>query len=285
MADIASYIADPKFERRDAMFGGHQTRFLVAGDDGKPFVLVHGGGAGADCEGNWANVIDRLARDFRVFAPDMVGFGHSAKPDAEAFSYGQVEREQHLTAFIEALGVGPVVLVGNSMGGLTALGVARDRPELVDRLILMGSAGIPVPQSEQLKTIMDYDFTLMGMEKIVKSLTGGRYSPPPGMVDYRHNLSIEPDTRAAYKAITGWMKARGGLQIEEALIQAVKVPTLVVAGKEDGVVPVTCAYRFLELIPQSRGYIMPECGHWPMIEKPAEFADIIARFATMDLAA
>ncbi len=285
MTKIPPYIVDAFFERRDAEVGGHQTRFLVAGDVGKPFVLVHGGGAGADCEGNWADVIDRLAPEFRVFAPDMVGFGHSAKPDADVYAYDQAEREQHLAAFIESLGVGPVVLVGNSMGGLTGLGVARDRPELVDRLILMGSAGIPVPQSDQLKTIMEYDFTFAGMEKIVRSLTGGRYSPPPGMVDYRHNLSVEPDTRAAYKAITGWMKARGGLQIDEALIQAVKVPTLIVAGKDDGVVPVTCAYRFLELIPQSRGYIMPDCGHWPMIEKPDEFADVIARFATMDLAA
>jgi 2-hydroxy-6-oxo-6-(2'-aminophenyl)hexa-2,4-dienoate hydrolase len=285
VAEIESYIANPAFERRDAEFGGHQTRFLVAGEQGKPFVLVHGGGAGADCEGNWADVIERLAPGFRVFAPDMVGFGHSAKPGPDTFAYDQAERESHLAAFIEELDVGPVVLVGNSMGGLTALGVARDRPELVERLILMGSAGIPVPQSDQLQTIMDYDFTVPGMARIVASLTGGRYAPPPGMVDYRHSLSVQPDTRAAYKAITGWMKARGGLQIDEALIQAVKVPTLVVAGKDDGVVPVTCAYRFLELIPQSRGYIMPDCGHWPMIERPAEFTDVIARFATMDLAA
>lgn len=285
MADIASYIADPAFVRRDVIVGGHHTRFLVAGEEGKPFVLVHGGGAGADCEGNWADVIARLAPDFRVFAPDMIGFGHSAKPDADTFIYGQAERERHLAAFVESLGVGPVVLVGNSMGGLTALGVARDRPDLVDRLILMGSAGIPVPHSDQLATIIDYDFTVAGMERIVRSLTGGRYVPPPGMVDYRHTLSVDPDTRAAYKAITGWMKARGGLQIDEELIQAVKVPTLVVGGKDDGVVPIACAYRFLELIPQSRGYIMPDCGHWPMIERPAEFADVIARFATMDLAA
>ena len=282
MADQLKFVSDPSIQRRDILAGGLQTRFLQAGAAGEPVVLVHGGGAGADCEGNWGAMLPLMSPRHRLFAPDMVGFGHSARPDPADYSYDQAGREAHLAAFLEAIDAGPVTLVGNSMGGLTALGVARERPELVRRLVLMGSAGIPVPPSPQLKTIMDYDFTEDGMARIVASLTGPHFTPPAGMVAYRHALSVEPETRAAYKAVTGWMKARGGLQIEEDLIRAVTVPTLVVAGKLDGVVPVTCAYRFLELIGQSRGYIMPDCGHWPMIEYPAEFAAILEWFISQE---
>ena len=257
---------------------GLATHYLTAGAAGEPLVLIHGGGAGADAIGNWTGAIAHFASAYRVFAPDMPGFGQSAKPDDPGYGYTQDERDQHMAAFVERLGVGPVTIVGNSMGGLTALGVARKQPELVARLVLMGSAGVPVPPSPQLATIMNYDFTKQGMARIVDALTGPNFIAPEGMIAYRHRISVEPATRAAYTRITGWNKARGGLQISEADIAAVTCPTLVVSGKEDRVVPVTCAYRFLDLNPQSWGVIMPDCGHWPMIEHPQAFAEIVDQF-------
>lgn len=257
---------------------GLRTHYLHAGYEGPPVVLVHGGGAGADARGNWAGVMSRLESRARLYAVDMPGFGGTEKPRSERYGYSQSERETHLAAFLEALGVGPVTLVGNSMGGLTALGVARDRPELVGRLVLMGSAGIAIPGSAELKSILEYDFTVAGMARIVAALTGPGFKVEQELVDYRYALSVDPDTRYAYGRITGWMKARGGLQIEESAIESVRVPTLVVAGKNDRVVPVHCAYRFLELISQSHGYILPNCGHWPMIERPGEFARLLETF-------
>jgi 2-hydroxy-6-oxo-6-(2'-aminophenyl)hexa-2,4-dienoate hydrolase len=240
-------------------------------------VLVHGGGAGADAKGNWTGVIARLAERHRVFAPDMVGFGGTAKP-RDGVEYSQGERDAHLAAFVEAAVGGPATLVGNSMGGLTALGVARKRPELVSGLVLMGSAGLPIKPSPQLQAIVDYDFTEEGMARIVEALTGPDFVAPEGMVAYRHALSVEPDTQHAYKRITAWQKANGGLLMAEDDIAAVRCPTLVVAGKNDGVVPVANAYRFIELIDQSWGVVMPRCGHWPMIEYPDAFADLVDRF-------
>jgi 2-hydroxy-6-oxo-6-(2'-aminophenyl)hexa-2,4-dienoate hydrolase len=265
-------------ERRYVDVDGLRTHYLASGQTGVPIVLVHGGGAGADSIGNWTTVIATLSSHFRVFAPDMVGFGHTVKPRDASYAYTQDGRDAHLEGFLRALDVGPVVLVGNSMGGLTSLGVARRAPALLRALVLMGSAGIPIPPSDHLAAIVEYDFSEAGMARLVEALTGQHFVPPPGMIRYRHVLSIEDDTRYAYERITGWMKARGGLQIEEALIRLVSAPTLVVAGKNDRVVPVSCAYKFLELIPQSRGYIMPNCGHWPMIEYPAEFASVLKQF-------
>jgi 2-hydroxy-6-oxo-6-(2'-aminophenyl)hexa-2,4-dienoate hydrolase len=269
--------------RRTSRFidaGGIKTHYIQCGTSGPALVLVHGGGAGADAIGNWAGVMAAFGDRFRVFAVDMVGFGQSDKPDVATFGYSQTDRETHLAAFVSALNVGPVTLVGNSMGGLTSLGVTRDYPQLVANLVLMGSAGIPIPMSPELQSIMQYDFTIAGMQRIVDALTGPNFKAPEGLVDYRYRLSIEPGTRAAYGAIVGWMKARGGLHIEDSQISAVKARTLVVGGKDDNVVPISCVYRFLELIDDSTGYIMPHCGHWPMIEYPDAFAAVVEMFVS-----
>jgi 2-hydroxy-6-oxo-6-(2'-aminophenyl)hexa-2,4-dienoate hydrolase len=192
--------------------------------------------------------------------------------------YSQEARDAHLAEFIEKLDVGPVMLVGNSMGGLTSLGVARLRPQLVRKLVLMGSAGIKMEFSPQLLSIVHYDFTLAGMERIVDGLTGPEFVPPDGLVEYRYRLTEGDDARRAYNGIIAWQRQNGGLHTSEENIASVSVPTLVVSGKNDLVVPVSSAYRILELIPQSWGVIMPSCGHWPMIERPKEFAAIVDQF-------
>ena len=269
----AAVAPDGKF----VVAGGLSTYYLEAGS-GPPVVLVHGGGAGADAQGNWTGTIACLADRYKIFAPDMVGFGRSEKPPGEDFQYSQAEREAHLAAFIDALGVGPVALVGNSMGGLTALGVACDRPDLVSSLVLMGSAGLPVPMSPQLHAIIEYDFTESGMQRIVEALTGPDFVAAEGMVEYRHALSVEPGARQAYKRITDWQKANGGLLAGEARIAAVRWPTLVVAGEEGGVGPVPHTYHFLGMVTDIPGVVIPRCGHWPMIEYPELFAAIVDEF-------
>jgi len=255
---------------------GLKTHYFEAGQ-GTPLVLVHGGGAGADAIGNWTYIIPELADHFHVIAVDMVGFGKTEVP-ANDYVYSQDARDEHLLAFIEQLGLGPVGLVGNSMGGLTSLGVARRRPDLVGKLILMGSAGIKMDFSPELLSIVHYDFTPEGMDRIVKGLTGPSFVPPNGLVDYRYQLTVSDEARRAYSGIIAWQKQNGGLHTDEDHIRSISVPTLVVAGKNDLVVPLTSAYRFLELIPQSWGAIMPGCGHWPMIEQPRHFATLLKTF-------
>lgn len=256
---------------------GLKTHYLEAGK-GEPIVLVHGGGAGADAVGNWTATIAELSKRHRVFAVDMVGFGQTEVPHDAEYVYSQDNRDAHLVDFVSRLDVGPVHLVGNSMGGLTALGAAVQRPELCRKLVLMGSAGIKVPLSPQLLTIVNYDFTIEGMGRIVDGLTGPDFVAPEGLVEYRYNLTVGADARRAYEGIIAWQRKNGGLFTSEDRIKSVSAATLVVSGKNDLVVPVTSAYRFLELIPQSWGLIMPRCGHWPMIEYPVEFSNMVETF-------
>ncbi len=267
----------PGSESKFVDAGGVKTHYFEAGS-GPPVILLHGGGAGADAYGNWRGVVPTLAEYFKVYAVDMIGFGETAKPDPVGYEYSQQNRNKHIAAVVEALDVGPINLVGNSMGGSTSMGVAIERPELVNKLILMGSAGVRKAPSEELKSIMNYDYTPDGMRKIVKGLTNPKFEVDEKMVSYRHAMSLQEDTRAAYDAIMSWIGRNGGLYYEEDFMRRVSQKTLVVGGKLDKVVPIECGYRLLELIEHSWGYFLPNCGHWAMIEYPEDFAKITAHF-------
>ena len=256
--------------------GAINTHYLDNGT-GAPVVLIHGGGAGADSRGNWAQVIPMLASDYRVIAVDMLGFGRTDKPNG-SFVYSQPARVDHLIAFLDALDLGPATLVGNSMGGATAIGVAVERPDLVRDLVLMGSAGLVSRIDPSLAPILGYDFTREGMVRLVRALTTDSYHIDDAMIDYRYALAVDEGTRRAYTETMNWVKDQGGLFWPEDYIRRVQVPTLVINGKCDKVVPVANAYKFLELIENSWGYLIPDCGHWAMIEHPVDFTNITRNF-------
>lgn len=256
--------------------GEFQTHYIEQGT-GEPVILVHGGGAGADGTSNWTGCLPFFAKRKRAIAVDLVGFGHSDAPDPAAFTYSQDARNAQLIAFIEALGLEKVSLVGNSMGGATSLGVAIQRPDLVENLVLMGSAGLPTPVSTSLGAILNYDFTVDGMRRIIAALANPHFHATEDQVRYRHELSVQPATRAAYAATMAWVREHG-LEYRTGQIEQVKTRTLVVHGKDDQVVPVTQAYKFLELLENSSGYVIPNCRHWAMIEYPELFSAVTLDF-------
>ena len=242
-------------ESRFIDIDGISTHYYEAGK-GDPVILIHGGGAGADAYGNWRGCLQDFAKHFHVFAIDMVGFGFSDKPDPGSFAYSQSTRVEHVGGFIEKLGLSNVNLIGNSMGGITSMGVSIEHTDRVKKIVLMGSAGIKAPISDELKSIMNYDYTPAGMEIIVRGLTNPNFNFDPDIVSYRHQLSVDSATRAAYDAIMGWIREQQGLFYEEDYITRVSQPTLVVNGKLDKVVQLDCAYKLLELIKNSTGYIL-----------------------------
>src|SRR6185295_15770035 len=138
------------------------------------------------------------------------------------------------------------------------------------KVVLMGSAGIHAAPSPALQPIYNYDFTREGMIKICTVLANKDFAIDDEVVDYRLKLSTEPQCRAAYSATMGWVKQQGGLFYPDEYIARVKTPCLVVNGKLDLVAPISSAYKFLQLIEKSWGYIIPDCGHWAMLEYPED---------------
>lgn len=264
-------------ENKFVNINGINTHYYEAGK-GEPLILIHGGGAGADAFGNWRGSLQDFSKHFHVFAIDMVGFGFTDKPDPGSFAYNQTTRVEHICGFIDHLNLSNVSLIGNSMGGMTSMGVAIENRDKISKIVLMGSAGIHAAISDELKSIMNYDYSPAGMERIVQGLTNPDFQYDEDIVLYRHGLSIDPATKAAYNAIMGWIRDQTGLYYEQDYIRKVRQPTLVVNGKLDKVVQLDCAYKLLELIEDSTGYIIPHCGHWAMIEHPQKFARIALSF-------
>ena len=263
--------------------GGVQTHYLEAGK-GEPLVLIHGGGAGADAKGNWEACIPAYAEHFRVLAPDMIGFGHSARPDAKTYSYGQTNRNRHMIEFIEKVAGGPAHVIGNSMGGATSLGVAINRPDLVRKLVLMGAAGLDIanPDPSRRAALGGYDYTVEGMRRLVGVLTGPGYEVSDELIHYRHGLTMQAGAREASSAIAEHMRD-DPMTYPREKIAAVQTPTLVVGGKLDQIAVLARTYGYLELMPNSWGFILPHTGHWVMMEAPREFVAITSAFLSGDM--
>lgn len=270
-------INEAKYEKKFIDVGGVKTCYIEAGE-GEPLILIHGGGAGANGYGNWFTCMPLFSKNFRTIAIDMLGFGLTDSPDPADCDYSQKVRYDHVAGFIKAMGFEKANLVGNSMGGATAMGVAIEYPELCDKLILMGSAGLNTEITDALKPVLGYDYTKEGMIKLIDVLTNDSFEITQEMIDYRHTNSIDPTNKISYGATMQWVKSQGGLFYEEDFIARVTQKTLVVNGKDDQVVPLTSAHRFLELIDNSWGYIVPHCGHWAMIEYPEDFAGAVSAF-------
>lgn len=159
------------------------------------------------------------------------------------------------------------------------MGVAIKRPELVTKLVLMGPAGIKsVGVPAALRPLMEYDGTEAGMRKVMRALTHESFEVDEALLKYRVELSNQPGTRRALAATMEWVKKQQGLYLEEEAIRRVKTPTLVIGGKDDPIVLPDHIYKFLELIEDSRGYVIPRCGHWVMNEHPDEFVDVATAF-------
>lgn len=274
-------ILDAKPEPKFLDAGGIKTHYVEHGT-GVPTILIHGGGAGADSWGNWHGSLPIFGEKVRAIAIDLVGFGLSDKPDPANFVYSQDARDQQLADFIEALDAGPVNLVGNSTGGLTSIGAALLKPELVNKVVLMGSAGIETGVIAPLKALTEYDFTEAGMRRIISSLANPDFPIEDDYITYRHQLSIDPGVRTGYSAFMSWIEEQKGLHRPEEFIAKLKHKTLVVHGKQDMVVPLSSAYRLLELIENSSAYLIPHCGHWAMIEYPELFARVTLDFLLND---
>ena len=270
-----------QYENHIINVGGINTRYVEVGE-GQPLLLIHGGGAGADGVSNYSNNMPLYAEQgYRVIAPDMVGFGRTDKPSPDEFEYTQATRTQHMIDFIDAMGLQELCVVGNSMGGITATEIALKRPDLISKLVLMGA---PVNVSvedmhankKNLSAVIQYDETEAGMRRLIDNLTFN-YVPSDELVTYRYQAFSVESTKKAYRTLMKWV-AENGMSFSPEELQSLRCKTLVVAGKNDIMVPFEKALELTTLIPDANCYFIPNCGHWCMLEYPELFCSVTDSF-------
>ncbi len=266
--------------RHDIVVDGLETSFLEAGS-GAPVVLLHGGEFGGEAEICWEATIPALARHYRVLAPDLLGFGRTAK--IVDFVDGRLRRLRHLARFVEQVDAVGAPCIGNSMGGMLALfDAASDRPLLQPRCIVtIAGGGALLTDSPHTASLFDYDGSLEAMRKVVGALFHGEsWASDDAYVGRRHETSLAP---GAWEAVAAARFRR------PASLQAVRTPsgiaydrisarTLIVAGARDKIKPDGWWEELTSRMHDTEILVVPDAGHCPQIEQPAIVNDALIRF-------
>jgi 2-hydroxymuconate-semialdehyde hydrolase len=257
--------------------GGVATNYHDHGA-GAPVVLIHGSGPGVTAWANWRLTIPELATRFRVIAPDVLGFGYTERP--EGVQYGMEAWTEHLLGFLDALGLEKVALVGNSFGGALALGLGIRAPERVEKLVLMGSVGVPFEITPGLDAVWGFEPSLDAMRDLMGVFAYDRSLLTDGLAASRLEAATRPGIHEAFSSMFPAPRQRSvdAMTFDEALIRAIDVPTLVVHGRDDQVIPLANSLRLLELIETSQLHVFGRCGHWVQIEHSTDFSRIVGDF-------
>ncbi|HBT57041.1 alpha/beta fold hydrolase [Halopseudomonas aestusnigri] len=262
---------------RSITAGGYQTNVHEHGE-GFPLMLIHGSGPGVTAWANWRLVMPELARQRRVIAPDMLGFGYSERPANP--DYQRDVWVEHAIGVLDALGIEQADLVGNSFGGGIALALAIRYPQRVRRLVLMGSVGVSFPITDGLDRVWGYEPSFQTMRSLMDTFAYDRALVTDELAELRYQASIRPGFQESFAQMFPAPRQRwvDGLASNEADIRAVQHETLVIHGREDQVIPLQASLQLAQLIPNAQLHVYGHCGHWTQIEHAGRFARLVEDF-------
>jgi pimeloyl-ACP methyl ester carboxylesterase len=251
----------PPTEEKDATVFGYRLHYRETGQ-GPPVILLHGlGGDGS----RWTSTTAALANDFRVIAPDQIGFGESDKP---LVNYNHALLAEFLVEFMRTIEVPKASIVGHSMGAFVGMHVAVHHPDKLDRLVLVdgGSLEIP-PRSAHLVQIQN-GTTLAETREYFELMFYDKSRVTDQLV--RDNFMRR--LRAGY-TITKMQESRKNRvgYVSKQQAAAIKAPTLILWGKHDALLPPADGELLEQVIPNSRLIVLTKCGHIPQVEQPEEF--------------
>jgi pimeloyl-ACP methyl ester carboxylesterase len=278
----------PPQTRESLVVHGHRRAFVRAGS-GPALLLLHG--IGNNCQ-TWSGVIDRLAESHTVIAPDLLGHGASDKPRGD---YSIAAYANGMRDLLSVLDIEQATVVGHSLGGGIALQFAYQFPERCERLALVGSGGLGPELSAGLRAA-----TLPGAELVLTALTGvsgplrlgfqtlDRIGHLVGWKRVR-DLAEAGDAllalkdvearRAFLRTLRGVADAHGqAVTALDRLYLANSVPMLVIWGSRDPIVPALHAETVRTLVPTARIEVFEGAGHWPHLDDPDRFCDVLLDF-------
>ncbi|UXA16646.1 alpha/beta fold hydrolase [Mycobacterium sp. SMC-4] len=265
--------------QRSVSVDGLSTSYLEAGS-GDSVVLLHGGEFGASAQIGWEHTIDVLARRYHVLAPDMLGFGGSAK--VVDFTDGRGLRIRHIARFCDVLGVDNAHFVGNSMGAINLLvDATSENPLLPARSLVAICGGGEIQRNEHVSALYDYDATVEGMRKIVAALFADpSYPADEDYVQRRYESSVAP---GAWESLAAARFRRPGLEPPASPSSArayhrISVPTLIVEGGADKLLPPGWAAEIAGQITGASSAVVSAAGHCPQIEQPEALNALLLNF-------
>lgn len=268
-----------EIRRKTMSVDGLVTSYLEAGE-GDPVVLLHGGEFGASAELGWERNIAALAERHRVLAPDQLGFGESAK--VIDFVNGRGMRIRHVARFCEVLGIQSAHFAGNSMGAINLLtDTTSENPLLPVRSLAIICGGGQIQQNQYFEALQQYDATLPAMQRIVEALFyDPGYPADEGYVHRRYDSSIAP---GAWEAVAAARFRRpdavpSSTPSTARAYERIAVPTLVVEGGGDKLLPAGWAAEIAGQITGARSVVVDDAGHCPQIEQASAVNELLLGF-------
>jgi len=273
--------ASSTYTRQFARVDGHRIAYIDQGD-GIPVLLIHG----IPTNGlMWREVIPVLSERFRVIAPDLLNYGHSDMPERADVSINAQRRI--MFGLLDALGVRRAHVVAHDIGGGVAQLMAVERPERIDRLVLVDTVSFdswPIPEFKPLQEpAAEAD---MSLEEFVGMMRGFM---PQGVVDeqvmtesvidlYTKPWSSETGKRAFFRNLRR-LNSEYTLAIADEL-QQLPHSVLIVWGEKDPFQKPDYGRRLEQAIPNARLEIIDNVGHWLLEEKPEQISDLFLEFLT-----
>jgi pimeloyl-ACP methyl ester carboxylesterase len=272
-------------ERNELVLHGNRISYYGAGS-GPVLLLIHGIASNADA---WLPSIPLLARQYTVIAPDLPGHGNSDKPPGD-YSLGSLAST--LRDLLVVLGHERATMVGHSLGGGVAMQFSYQFPERTERLVLVSSGGLGNTVSPLLRAA-----SLPGAELVVAATVApiaaiGRFlgvglskiglRPAADIQEVARGFAslADPPARAAFldtlRAVVGPRGQR--VDARSKLYLAQGMPTLLIWGERDPIIPVSHGRRAQAMMPGSRFVAFPDSGHMPQVDAPHLFSDVVLDF-------
>jgi pimeloyl-ACP methyl ester carboxylesterase len=241
---------------------GLPIHYYCAGRRGTPLIFVHGLGGSAE---NWLFLLPRLSKEYLVYAPDLPGFGKTPlAPEGTNIRTHAL----YLQRFLDALGYPRATLVGNSLGGWISTRFAIDHPDRVRHLYLLNSAGL-----SRKGGYSPYTPDRAAARRAIQTFAGRPVVVPNVLL----NAMVENSNRPAYK---GFIEHYDKSEELDDVLSQVRVPTTIIWGTEDRILPLVCAHDFHAGIPNSQLILLPGVGHTPQAMAPSKVARIILQDAS-----
>jgi pimeloyl-ACP methyl ester carboxylesterase len=256
-----------------AQAGPHRLRYLESGA-GPPLVLIHGLGSNAMQE--WGRLMRPLGRQYHVFAPDLPGFGRSARPAAA--DYGIPMQVEAVRAFMAAVGVPKARVAGISMGGWIAARLAGEHPELVERLVVIAPAGMRPTEAAPIPAEVLFPRDEAGVRRLAATVR----HKPPAMPSFLLRDALERRLGEEWIVRRALESMAAGKDWLDGTLGRAGMPVLIVWGKQDSLIPVAYAAPLQAEFPHAALEVLDGCGHVPIADCPETFDRVMTKFLADD---
>lgn len=250
---------------------GNKIRYLESGTGNETIVLIHGLGASAE---RWEKVIPEFSKNYRVLVPDLIGFGYSDKPLVD---YTTEFFTHFLAGFLDKSNVKKTHIIGSSLGGQITAEFTSNNQDVVENLVLVSPSGIMKHSTPALDAYVMAALypDAEGAKNAFQMMAGPRQQVNQKIIeDFVTRMKL-PNAKMAFMSTLLGLKNAD--IITKSLIR-ITIPSLIIWGEDDPVIPIKYADEFVSCIQDCRFYMMDNCGHTPYVDDPPRFTKLVLDF-------